>query len=252
MTLPSSGDPAGRPSRRLTISLVLAAIVVGADPLSYPAEGAEASVTRTVQAVTSTARRGTYYLPSNYDSRTLPLMVGFHGSGGTGSLMIRRLQATAEREGFIALAPDSVSVASVWSVGQRSDEVTEDYRHVMNCVREVMRAPGVRIDPARVLAVGFSVGGSVAPYIATHESLFTAFAVLHGHIAPASLGPLRPRAWVSAGDQDRVRTVDYMRSVADYLTHAGFAAVDLRVFKADHRLADDELAALVAWWLGKR
>jgi len=140
----------------------------------------------------------------------------------------------------------------VWSVGQRSDEVTEDYRHVMNCVREVMRAPGVRIDPARVLAVGFSVGGSVAPYIATHESLFTAFAVLHGHIAPASLGPLRPRAWVSAGDQDRVRTVDYMRSVADYLTHAGFAAVDLRVFKADHRLADDELAALVAWWLGKR
>jgi predicted esterase len=122
----------------------------------------------------------------------------------------------------------------------------------MECVREVMRALGVRVDPARVLAVGFSVGASVAPYIATHESQFTAFAVLHGHITPASFGALRPRAWVSAGEQDRVRTADYMRSVADHLTRAGFPAVDLRVFKADHRLGDDELTALVAWWLGKR
>jgi dienelactone hydrolase len=80
----------------------------------------------------------------------------------------------------------------------------------MDCVREVLRTPGVRIDPARVLAAGFSVGGSVAPYIATRESLFTAFAVLHGHVVPGSLGRLRPRAWLSAGDQDRVRTVAYM------------------------------------------
>ena len=123
---------------------------------------------------------------------------------------------------------------------------------MVECVREVMRSPWVRVDPTRVLAVGFSVGASVAPYIATHESQFTAFAVLHGHITPASFGPLRPRAWVSAGDQDRVRTVDYMKSVADNLMRAGFSAVDLGVFKADHRLGDDELAALVAWWLGKR
>jgi len=43
-----------------------------------------------------------------------------------------------------------------------------------------------------------------------------------------------------------------MRSVADYLTRAGFPVVDLRVFKGDHRLGDDELTALVAWWFGKR
>ena len=43
-----------------------------------------------------------------------------------------------------------------------------------------------------------------------------------------------------------------MKSVADYLTQAGFPAVDVRVFKVDHRLGDDELAALVAWWLGTR
>jgi len=117
-------------------------------------------------------------------------------------------------------------------------------------VREVLRVPGVRIDAARVLAAGFSVGGNVAPYIATRESLFTAFAVLHGHVMPGALGRLRPRVWLSTGDRDRVRTVEYMRSVAGHLTAEGFPSVELRMFKVDHSLGDDEVAALVAWWLG--
>ena len=215
------------------------------------AEGGQTGITHIVQAATSTARQGAYYLPNGYESRPLPLMVSFHGTGGKGSLMILRLQALAEREGFMVLAPDSVSVAGVWSVGQQPEDMTEDYRHVMDCVREVLRVPGVRIDAARVLAAGFSVGGNVAPYIATRESLFTAFAVLHGHVMPGALGRLRPRVWLSTGDRDRVRTVEYMRSVAGHLTAEGFPSVELRVFKVDHSLGDDELAALVAWWLGR-
>jgi len=216
------------------------------------AEGGQTGITHIVQAATSTGRQGAYYLPSDYESRSLPLMVTFHGTGGKGSLMILRLQALAEREGFMVLAPDSVSVAGVWSVGQQPEDMTEDYRHVMDCVREVLRVPGVRIDAARVLAAGFSVGGNVAPYIATRESLFTAFAVLHGHVVLGSLGRLHPRVWLSTGDRDRVRTVEYMRSVAGHLTAEGFPSVELRVFKVDHSLGDDELAALVAWWLRPR
>ena len=233
---------------RFTRALILLSLVV----LRTHAEGGQSGVTRTVQAKTSTVRQGAYYVPSTYESRPLPLIVGFHGTGGKGSLMILRLQALAEREGFIVLAPDSVSVAGVWSVAPQGDEVTEDYRHVMACVREVLQAPGVRVDSERVLAAGFSVGASVAAYVATRERVFTNVAVLHGHVVLGSLGPLRPRAWVSAGDQDRIRTVAYMKSVAESLTQAGFLTVDLRVFKADHRLGDDELSALVAWWLGKR
>src|SRR5215831_14518447 len=167
------------------------------------AEGGQTGITHIVQAATSTARQGAYYLPNGYESRPLPLMVSFHGTGGKGSLMILRLQALAEREGFM------------------------------------------------VLAAGFSVGGNVAPYIATRESLFTAFAVLHGHLMPGALGRLRPSVWLSTGDRDRVRTVEYMRSVAGHLTADGFPSVELRVFKLDHSLGDDELAALVAWWLGR-
>ena len=215
------------------------------------AESSQAGVTRTVRATTSTGRQGAYYLPTHYEARALPVMVGFHGTGGKGSLMILRLQALAEREGFIVLAPDSVSVSGVWMVGQRPGEVTEDYRHVMACVREVLATPNVRPDLERVLAVGFSVGGSVAPYLATRENVFTALGVLHGHVVPGSLGPGRPRAWLSAGDRDRVRTVEYMRSVADHLRRQGFLEVEARVFRVDHTLQDEELTALVAWWLGR-
>src|SRR5262249_20567532 len=133
-------------------------------PFGLPwAEGGQTGSAHTVKAATSTARQGAYYLPSEYESRSLPLMVSFHGTGGKGSLMILLLQALAEREGFIVLAPDSVSVAGVWSVALRPDDVTEDHRHVMDCVREVLRGLGVRVDPARVLAAGFSVGGNSHP-----------------------------------------------------------------------------------------
>jgi poly(3-hydroxybutyrate) depolymerase len=130
---------------------------------------------------------------------------------------ILRLQALAEQKGFIVIAPDSVSVAGVWIVGQRPGEMTEDHRHVMACVREVLAAPGVRVDPGHVLAAGFSVGANAAANVATYEDMFTDLAILHGHVVPLTIGPRRPRTWVSAGDRDRVRTVEYMRSVAEQL-----------------------------------
>jgi hypothetical protein len=46
--------------------------------------------THAVQAATSTGRHGAYYLPEHYESRTLPLLVFFHGTGGKGSLAILR------------------------------------------------------------------------------------------------------------------------------------------------------------------
>jgi poly(3-hydroxybutyrate) depolymerase len=258
----SEGDVRGQRSATLGVLAVLLSVFIACvDPIrlsvpdwsSGPAD-AEAGGTgqkRAVQAVTSTGRQGAYYLPRGHESRALPLLVFFHGTGGKGSLAILRLQALADQEGFIVLAPDSASVSGVWMVGQRPGETTEDHRHVMACVREVLAASGVRVDPGRVLAAGFSVGGNGAAYVATHESVFTALAVLHGHVVPGAMGPRRPRTWLSAGDRDRVRTVVYMRSVAEHLGQEGFPKVELRVFPADHTLQDEELAALVAWWLGR-
>lgn len=245
----------------LGVGMLLAVLTAGVSPIcanllvwsSGPAdaEAGGTGVTRAVQAATSTGRQGAYYLPRGHESRALPLLVFFHGTGGKGSLAILRLQALAEEKGFIVLAPDSVSVSGVWMVGQHPGETTADHRHVMACVREVLAAPGVHVDPGRVLAAGFSVGGSGAAYLATHEAVFTALAVLHGHVVPGAMGPRRPRTWLSAGDRDRVRTVEYMRSVAEHLGQEGFPGVELRVFRVDHTLQEEELAALIDWWLGR-
>lgn len=245
----------------LVVVVLLAVFTGGVSPIrasvlvwsSGPAdaEAGGTGVTRTVQAATSTGRQGAYYLPRGHESRALPLLVFFHETGGKGSLAVLRLQALAEQEGFIVLAPDSVSVSGVWMVGQHPGETTADHRHVMACLREVLAVPGVRVDPGRVLAAGFSVGGSGAADLATHEAVFTALAVLHGHVVPGAMGPRRPQTWVSAGERDRVRTVEYMRSVAEHLRQEGFPRVELRVFRVDHTLQEEELKALVAWWLGR-
>jgi predicted esterase len=257
------GNVRGQHPVPLVIVLLVAVFTAGVGPIPVHvgawslqrdrhAHAAATGVTRTVQAVTSTGRQGAYYLPRGHESQALPLLVFFHGTGGKGSLAILRLRALAEHERFIVLAPDSVSVAGVWAVGQRSGETTEDRNHVMTCVREIMADPGVKINVARVVAAGFSVGANAAAYFATHEAIFTDLAILHGHVVPGTMGPRRPRTWISGGDRDRVRTVEYMRSVADHLEQQGFPKVELRVFRADHTLQDDELTGLVAWWLSHR
>ena len=231
---------------------ILGVVIVGgfAPTGAHAASDRETGTVRMIQTTTSTGRQGAFYLPPGHESRTLPLVVLLHGTGGKGSLMLLRLRVLAEREGFIVAAPDSVNVAGVWTVGQRPDEPTEDVRHVMDSVREVMTIPGVRIDRARVLIAGYSVGGAVAPYLASREDLFTAFAVLHGHVSMGSLGPRRVRGWLSTGEGDRVRTVAFTKDTADHMTRrAGFPAIEMRVFRGDHALQDDELSELVAWWL---
>ena len=79
--------------------------------------------------------------------------------------------------------------------------------------------------------------------------------MMRSHVRPANIA-FRMNAPCRNGRTRRTKVARSFangqeRSVADYLTQAGFPAVDVRVFKVDHRLGDDELAALVAWWLGK-
>jgi poly(3-hydroxybutyrate) depolymerase len=212
--------------------------------------GPPSGVTRVTRANTSTGRRGAYYIPAGPPAIARPLLTVLHGTGGSGSRIIVALRDLADRHGFIVVAPDAVSVAGVWTTAQRANEVTADHRHIMACVREVAALPGVHVDRSRVLIAGYSVGGGAAASLATHEDLFTAFAVLHGHVPGAALGPRRVRGWLSTGDRDRSRTVGQIQATAEYLgQRQRFPDIEMRVFRGDHALQPDELAALVAWWL---
>jgi poly(3-hydroxybutyrate) depolymerase len=234
----------------VSLAVVTAATAIGVFRTWPGGSDRQAGLAGTVRTVTSTGRRGAYYLPRSYQASAVPLLVILHGTRGTGSVMRSRLRDLAERRRFIVVAPDSVSVAGTWLIGEEAEDTSEDHRHVMACIREVLALPGVRVDAGHVLIAGFSVAGAVAAHIATREEAFSAFAVLHGHVVLDRLGPRRMRAWLSTGERDRLRTVEYTRGVAARLSRReGFPEVQTRVFRADHALGDEELVALVAWWL---
>src|SRR4029077_18610573 len=124
-----------------------------------------------LQAATTTGRHGAYYLPGGYDAQPMPLLVALHGTNASGAPMPRRLQSLADKQHFVVVAPDSASVAGAWVVGQKLDEQAEDYRSLLGTAREVLARPGVRVDRARVLIAGYSVGGSMALHVASHDDL---------------------------------------------------------------------------------
>ena len=201
----------------------------------------------------SAGRSGSYHLPPGASEGLLPLMLGFHGTGASGAAMVALFRALADERKFIIVAPDSrVSPQgqATWEVGSRPDDVTEDLQHALDCLDEVKALPGVRVDPAHVLAVGFSGGASSAPYIASREAVFTAYAVLHGGAFRGGLGSNRVRGWFSTGTQDPVRPPATVRRDAAAVATQGLPTPVVHVYPGGHGVSDAEQRELVDWWLG--
>jgi predicted esterase len=169
--------------------------------------------------------------------------------------MVTFLHEIAEREKIIVVAPDSNAAPDgtyTWQVADRqSDPITDDLTHAQRCVQEVLALPDVEIDRTHVLVMGHSGGGSFAPYLASHDELYTAFASLHGGAFPGGLGKHRVRGWFSTGTEDQIRPVDGVIKAADGTRSVGFAQVEVRTYRGGHHIAQGELEDLIAWWLGR-
>lgn len=224
-------------------------------PVAFGARGRSAPREGVLAATNSVGRKGAFYLPGGYAEQRLPLLVALHGSGGGGGGMVDLFRAAAERERFIVVAPDS----RISPTGQPSWQVpdgpgdgpTEDHGHIRRCVDEVLDMPGVRVDIERVLVAGHSGGASTAPYEASVDELYRAFAVLHGGVFAGGLGPRRPRGWFSTGSSDSMRPPRGVREAADQVRRVGFADVVYREFPEGHEVGGEEVRAVVEWWLGK-
>jgi predicted esterase len=120
----------------------------------------------------------------------------------------------------------------------------------MDCLHEMVEREHLVLDPAHVLVVGHSGGGSFAPYLATNEEPFTAFAVLHGGAFPGGFGSRRVPGWFSTGSADQIRTLSMVQAAADETKRVGLL-VETRVFTGGHEMGVEELAAVVRWWLAR-
>ncbi len=238
---------------------IVAALVCASAAVAFRRGEGPAAVDRSpsrtgaLTATNSAGRSGAFFLPSGYASEALPLLVMLHGTGGSGRQVVDCLGPVAESDWFIVVAPDSRVAPNgqpSWEVPDHPGEETEDRAHVRACVDEVLAMPGVRIDETRALVAGHSGGASSAPYLASVDPLYTAFAVLHGGVFVSGLGGRRPRGWLSTGVLDPLRPPGGVRAAAEELHVAGFSDVVYREFPGGHDIGEEELHDLLSWWLG--
>ncbi|MGY1772113.1 alpha/beta hydrolase [Blastococcus sp. SYSU D00813] len=172
-----------------------------------------------------------------------PLLVFFHGAGGSAAQSVAGVGDRATARGALVLAP--TSVARTWDLiaGGLGRDVA-----VLDAALEQVFA---RRPVDRVAFAGFSDGASYALSLglANGDLAETVLAFSPGFVAaPGVVG--RPRVWVSHGTGDRVLPVDRCgrRVVAD-LTRAGYD-VTYEEFDGGHVVTPDLVVAALDSWLG--
>ncbi len=249
-------------SRALALGVLLVGVAVGATVVWRSCLGPGATgvlsigssssgTVGTLVTRNSAGRSGAYFLPSGYDKGALPLLVAIHGTGSSGAAMVAVFHQEAQRRKLLIVAPDSRVAPDgqySWEVGDHAGEITDDYVHVRDCVAELRAMPGVQIDPAHVLIAGFSGGGSLAPYVATNEESYTAFAVLHGGAFPGGFGTRPVRGWMSTGLADMIRPGAGVAVAASAVKDRGID-LTIRTFPGGHEMGEGEVSGVLRWWL---
>jgi len=177
--------------------------------------------TRTVQ-VAGDSRSYLLHVPSTYDgSKPVPLVVDYHPLNGSaqGERTGSPYPMQTDPEGVIMVFPTGFAGPSgpAWNVGPCCVANVDDVAFTRALVADV--ATTACIDPKRVYAVGFSMGGGMAHYVACHAAdLFAA-------VAPASFDLLQEN--VADCQPPRPITVISFRGSADTLVpyNGGFSSV---------------------------
>lgn len=168
-------------------------------------------------------------LPANAAAGPLPLLVLFHGAGGSGEGMLRRLGTAADEAGIAVLAPDSRD--STWDAIR--DGFGRDVAFVDRALAKVFET--VSVDPARLAAGGFSDGATYALSLGLiNGDLFPRIAAFSpGFVVPGSAHG-RPRIFVSHGTADQILPIDRCSRVIVPRLRQGGYDVTFREFEGPH------------------
>jgi len=181
-------------------------------------------------------------LPTKATGAPLPLFVLFHGAGGRGEAMLRRLGSAPDDAGVAVLAPDSRD--STW------DAIRGDFGpDVMFVNRALERVfDSVAVDPARVAVGGFSDGatyalslglinGDLFPRVVAFSPGFIVNGTSHG----------QPRFFLSHGTSDPILPIDQTsRMIVPALKRRGYD-VTFREFDGGHQVPPDMAKDAMRW-----
>jgi len=160
----------------------------GGSAVTCPSTVLAAGNTDKTLKIGSATRNYVLHVPSGYDGKkAVPLVIDFHGLGGSGpnERTSSPYPAQTDPDGVIMAFPTGLSGPSgaAWNVGPCCVKDTDDVAFAKALVTEVETL--ACIDPKRVYAVGFSMGGGMSHYLACHASdVFAA-------VAPAAFDLLK-------------------------------------------------------------
>jgi polyhydroxybutyrate depolymerase len=138
--------------------------------VTCPSPALKAGDTNKTVQVGSTSRSYVLHVPASYDgSKAVPLVVDFHAIPGTGAgeRASSPYPTQTDPEGAIMAFPSGLNgpLGAAWNVGPCCvDKGIDDVAFARALVGQVETI--ACIDPKRVYAVGFSMGGGMAYYLA--------------------------------------------------------------------------------------
>ena len=223
---------------RLNLARVVAALAaLLALTLAVPATAAACRVGKPGETqqvpVGNTGRTLLLHIPTGSADGPLPLVLLFHGSGGSarGILKTSSLESVADRHGFILAASDAGIPANdgfAWNIPgvptvtghMPTKDDPDDVAFVLTAI-DWLVAQGCA-DPARVYATGLSGGGRMSSWLGcVAADRFAAIAPVVGLRAgnplpanprrpdPATCQPSRPMSVLSfAGDKDQTNPIE--------------------------------------------
>jgi polyhydroxybutyrate depolymerase len=155
-------------SRTFAISVIVAVVLSAATTLGWPARP-QTRVVAPARAACTPAAGDTrvdgalLHIPPKAHA-PLPLVVAFHGAGGTGDGFAKEsgLSLSADRHGFAVLYPTAGSSRHSWSLNRASHP--DDIARVRSLL--ALAVPRACADPRRLYATGVSNGGGFAARVA--------------------------------------------------------------------------------------
>lgn len=156
--------------------------------------------TRMVQ-VGSGNRSYELHVPASYDgTKPVPLVVDFHPLTGSGPAELKSspYRMPTDAEGVITAFPSGLRgpAGNAWNVGPCCVKDVDDVAFARALVADIQKI--ACIDPKRIYAVGFSMGGGMSHYLACHAAdLFAAVAPAAFDLLEENVGDCKPSRPIS-------------------------------------------------------
>ena len=180
------------------------------------------------------ARDAILRVPTQAANAPLPLFVLFHGAGGSGEGVLRRLGSAPDEAGVVVLAPDSRD--SSWDAVR--DSFGPDVTFVNRALERVFDS--VAIDPARVAVGGFSDGATYAISLGLiNGDLFRRVVAFSPGFVVDGTPHGKPEFFVSHGTSDPILPIERTsRTIVSRLRTRGYS-VTFREFVGGHEIPAD-------------